>query len=457
MATGDMTHDELQWARDHVWFPFSRPGEVSGEPTATILTRGDGSWVTTADGRLLVDAVGGMEAMAVGHGQQRLIDAATRQLQELSFVDTFRYATRPAIELGRKLATLAPPSLNRVHYTPGGSEAVEVAIKLALQYHYLRGEPDRRRVVTRHGAFHGVTFGAMNCDGGYYATRNDIYLGDNRFGVIAEPATEMSGWGPGARHASGAAEMRAAVESVGPEKVAAVIVDGAASASGVATPPASDLQELRAMCDEFGILLIVDEVITGFCRTGSWFISELYDVEPDLMPISKAMSSGYMPIGGTMISDRIVDVFESGNPRDSVFAHGQTFGAHPVACAVSLENIAMMEEWDYAKQAEELGHSLRSKFRALDSHSSFVDIRGVGMVNGLEVRIPHPTNRFGSPREAMAWLRTRLRDLGLILIAVHPGTVFLVTPPIASTEDDFDKMVEILDRGLDEFEREVRA
>lgn len=457
MANGDLTNEQVQWARDHIWFPFSRPGEVAGESSATILAQGDGAWLTTADGHRLVDAVGGMEAMAVGHGQQRLVDAATRQLEELSFVDTFRYTTKPAIELGRKLAMLAPPSLNRIHYTPGGSEAVEVAIKLAIQYHYLRGEKDRRRVVTRHGAFHGVTFGAMNCDGGYYATRNDIYLGDNRFGVVAEPATEESGWGPGARHASGATEMRAAVERVGPETVAAVIVDGAASASGVAVPPASDLQAIRTMCDEYGILLIVDEVITGFCRTGAWFISELYGVEPDLMPISKAMSSGYMPIGGTMISDRIVDVFESGDPRDSVFAHGQTFGAHPVACAVSLENVAMMEEWDYATRSATLGNTLRQKFRALESHPSFVDIRGVGMVNGLEVQIPHPTTRFGSPREAMWWLRTHLRDLGLILIAIHPGTVFLVTPPIACTEEDLDKMVEILDRGLGEFEQEVRA
>jgi adenosylmethionine-8-amino-7-oxononanoate aminotransferase len=457
IMNSELTDQEERWAADHLWFPFSRPGEVAGESSVTILSQGDGAWMTTTDGRRLLDGVGGMEAMAVGHGQQRLVAAATRQLEELSFVDTFRYTTRPAIELGRKLAMLAPKTLNRIHYTPGGSEAVEVAIKLAIQYHYLRGEKERRRVVTRSGAFHGVTFGAMNCDGGYYATRNDIYLGGDRFGVVAEPATEESGWGLGARHASGAAELRAAVERVGPATVAAVIVDAAASASGVATPPASDLQAIRAMCDEFGILLIVDEVITGFCRTGAWFMSELYGVEPDLMPISKAMSSGYMPIGGTLISDRVVDVFNSGDPKDTVFAHGQTFAAHPVACAVSLENIAMMEEWSYAARAANLGATLREKLRALEFHPSFVDIRGVGMVNGLEVQLPYPTSRFRSPREAAQWLRIRLRELGLILIAVHPGTVFLVTPPIAATEDDFDKMVEILDRGLAEFERELLA
>lgn len=444
-------------AAEHIWFPFSRPGEVGGESSATVLAHGDGAWMTTSTGQVLLDGVGGMEAMAVGHGQQRLVDAAKRQMEALSFVDTFRYATEPAIALAKKLAMLAPPSLNHVHYTPGGSEAVEVAIKLAVQYHYLRGQRDRRRVVTRYGAFHGVTFGAMNCDGGYHATRNDIYLGDTRFGIPAAPTTRESGWGPGAEYASGAAEIRAAVEQAGPDTVAAVIVDGAGSASGVSVPPAGDLQAIRRMCDEYGILLIVDEVITGFCRTGDWFISSLYDVEPDLMPISKAMSSGYMPIGGTMISDRIVDVFLGGDPNDSIFAHGQTFGAHPVACAVSLENIAMMEEWDYAKRATELGISLRGKLKALDTHTSFGNVRGVGMVNGLEIQLPAPTTRFGTPREAVSWLRTRLRDIGLILITIHPGTVFLVTPPIAATEPDFDKMVELLDQGLTEFEREVSS
>jgi adenosylmethionine-8-amino-7-oxononanoate aminotransferase len=443
------TRDDLgRWAADHMWFPFSRPGEVNGEPTATILAAGDGSWIRRDDGKRLLDGVGAMEAMAVGHGEQRLIDAATKQLRELSFVDTFRYATEAAIQLARKLAELAPPSLNRVHFTPGGSEAVEVALKIAAQYHYLRGHRGRRRVVTRHGAFHGVTYGAMNCDGGYHATRPEIYLGDDRFGIAAPPADESTAWGPGAQYSSGASEIRRAVEDADPRQVAAVIVDGASSASGVAVPPAEDLREIRALCDQHGILLIVDEVITGFCRTGEWFISTKYGVEPDLMPISKAMSSGYMPIGGTMVSDKIVELFLESPPGDSVLSHGQTFAAHPVACAVSLENIRVMEERDFCTRATRQGEALRGKLGGLADHPCFVDVRGVGMVNGVELRA-RPGSAFPDDRAAVAWLRRHLRDAGLILIPIHPGTVMLVTPPITASQEEFDVMARLMREGLD--------
>lgn len=437
-----------QWAADHLWFPFSRPGEVNGEPVPTVLSDGDGSWIARRDGVRLLDGVGGMEAMAVGHGETRLIDAATAQMRKLSFIDTFRYASEPAIELARRLAEIAPPCLNRVHLTPGGSESVEAAIKMAVQYHYLLGDHDRRKVVTRFGAFHGVTFGAMNCDGGYHATRNDIYLGDNRFGVVAEPTTPETGWGVGSEYSSGASEIRAAVERVGPNEIAAVIVDGASTASGVAVPPAADLRAIRAMCDEYGILMILDEVITGFCRTGSWFLSTKYGVEPDLMPISKAMSSGYMPIGGTMVSDRVVDVFLNGSPEDNIFAHGQTFGAHPVACAVALENIQIMEDDNYADRAATMGEALRTTLRQLEGHDTFVDVRGIGMVNGLEIRRSPQSDRFLTDKSAANWLRTHLRDNGLILITIHPGNVFLITPPIIATQVEFDRMAEVIDAGL---------
>ena len=437
-----MQADLRLWAQDHIWFPFSRPGEVSGELDAMVLTRGDGVTLTDRDGNELIDAVGAMEAMAVGHGEQRLIDAATRQLQQLSFIDTFRYTSEPAILLARKLAELAPGDLNRVHFTPGGSEAVEVALKLALQYHYLRGEPERRNVVVRNGAFHGVTFGAMNCDGGYHATRNDIYLGDARFGHVAPRTRPENFWGAGSPYASGAAEIRETIVELGPETVAAVVVDPAATASGVAIPPAQDLRDLRALCDEFGILLIVDEVITGFCRTGEWFLSSKYDVVPDLMPVSKALSSGYMPIGATLVSEKVERAFRDGNPADAIFTHGQTFGAHPVACAVSLENLAIMEEHDYRAKAEKMGEYLRDAFSSLSDLECYVDTRGLGMVNGMEVRSAEGSSLTN--KQAATLLRQDLRSRGLITIPVHPGNVFLITPPIVTPEEAIDRMVGVL-------------
>lgn len=438
-----------------VWQPFSKPTIDVADPAAPLtIVRGEGVWLEASDGRRLLDGVGALEAMAVGHGRQRLADAAHRQMSELAFLDVFRYVARPTVELAEKLLDIGPPGMTRVHFTPGGSEAVEVALKLALQYHWVRGDKQRRKVVCRRGAYHGVTFGAMNCDGGYYSTRNDIYLGDQRFGVVAEGPATGSEWGLGARHAAGAAEFEAAIEAAGPTTVAAIIVDPCATASGVAAAPAEDLRQIRELCDRYGILLIVDEVITGFCRTGRMFASELYGVAPDLMTVSKALSSGYMPIGATLASTTVVDTINDAG-SDAVFAHGHTYGGHPVACAVALENIAILEEEDLAERATSVGAYVRGSLASLSSHSTYVDSRGIGMLNGLEVvGSDDQAGSFGTSVDACRWLRVRLRDLGLVTLTVHPGTVFLLAPPLTIGRDDVDRMVEILDQGLTALEKE---
>jgi len=375
-------------------------------------------------------------------------------MSELAFLDVFRYASQPALDLSAKLTDLAPRGMDRVFFTPGGSEAVETALKLALQYHWIRGDLDRRLVITRNGAYHGVTFGAMNCDGGYYSTRNDIYLRGTGFGVVARgPATGVE-WGKGSPHAAGAAEFARAIAEVGAENVAAVIVDPCATASGVAAAPASDLVELRALCDEHGILLIADEVITGFCRTGYMFATERAGITPDFMTVSKALSSGYMPIGAAIISERITELLREADRPDSVFSHGHTYGGHPVACAVALENIAILEDLGLAQAASSQGEYLRAGLQTLSGHDVFVDARGVGMLNGLEL-LPggdDDAGRFGTAVAACIWTRKRLRDLGLVTLTVHPGRVFLLAPPLIINETEVDQMIDILDRGLSDLE-----
>lgn len=199
----------------------------------------------------------------------------------------------------------------------------------------------------------------MNCDGGYYSTRNDVDLGDTRFGAVAGDDGHPAAWGPGARHIAGTEQFAAKLAELGPENVAAVIVDPLATASAVAIPPAEGLQALRALCDEHGVLLIVDEVITGFCRSGRWFASERYEVEPDLLCLSKALSSGYVPIGATVVNRRVSDAIAAAAHEDRVFAHGHTYGGHPVACAVALRNLEIMEREGLAERAERIGEYLR--------------------------------------------------------------------------------------------------
>lgn len=456
MAVGFAADDLVARAQSHLWQPFTRPNGPAGEGGPVVLVRGEGVWLWDRDGKRYLDGVGALEAMAVGHGRQRLADVARAQMEELAFLDVFRYTSPPAVDLASELVRISPDGLDRVHFTPGGSEAVEVALKLAFQYHYLRGEPQRRRVIARQGAYHGVTFGAMNCDGRYYSTRNDIYLGSTGFGAVAEGPATGPGWGLGGRHTAGADDFARAVDELGAQNVAAIIVDAAATASGVAAAPPEDLQELRALCDDRGILLIVDEVITGFCRTGNMFASQLYGVAPDFMPVSKALSSGYQPIGATLISQRVIDVFESSAPDDSVFTHGHTYGGHPVACAVALENVRILQEERLDERAAEMGAYLLEGLASLAEHRAYVDSRGVGMLNGLEVvGSDGESGAFGTAANAAQWLRLRCRDLGLVTLTVHPGTVLLLAPPLVITAAEIDHLVDILDRALTDLESEL--
>lgn len=437
--------ERRELARAHLWQPFSRPDGVGQDDGPVVFTRGEGIWLFDSEGRRFLDGVGALEAMAIGHGRKRLAQVAAEQMERLAFLDVFRYTSEPAIDLAAELVRIAPQGLRRVHFTPGGSEAVEVALKLAFQYHHLRGEPGRRRVITRQGAYHGVTFGAMACDGGYYSTRNDIYLPDGGFGAIAKGPAGGPGWGGGARHTAGVDGFAAQIAALGAANVAAVIVDPVATASGVAVPPAEDLRAIRALCDEYGILLIVDEVITGFCRTGAMFASQLHGVRPDLMPVSKALSSGYLPIGATLISERVEQVF-AGADADGLFAHGHTYGGHPVACAVALENLRILQEERLHERAAEMGERLRVGLATLSGHRSYVDSRGIGMLNGLEIA--------GDAASGL-WLRKRCRDLGLVTLTVHPGTVLLLAPPLVIQPDEVDRLIEILDEALTGLDAEL--
>ncbi|MDW8351975.1 MAG: aspartate aminotransferase family protein [Anaerolineae bacterium] len=448
------TTDLKRKAIHALWQPFSRPADLEAEGGPVVMDRGEGVWLWDTQGRRYLDGVGALEAMAVGHGRVELVEVAAQQMRKLAFLDVFRYASQPAIELADTLLRIGPSNMARAVFTPGGSEAVEVALKLAFQYHYLRGEPQRRKVICRQGAYHGVTFGAMNCDGHYYSTRTDIYLGEMRFGEVALGPATGPGWGKGARHTAGAEEFRRKVLEIGPQHVAAIIVDPVATASAVAAPPPEDLRKLRALCDEFGILLIADEVIAGFARSGRMFASQRYDVQPDFLTLSKALSSGYIPIGATLVSRKVIDVFNGASAADNVFTHGHTYGGHPVACAVALENIRILEREGLAERAEEIGAYFQRGLESLSHHASFVDARGVGLLRGLElVGGDDKAGRFGSARAACLWMRKRLRDLGLITLTVHPGTVFLLAPPLIIEKSEIDALIDILDRGLDELDR----
>jgi len=434
---------------ENLWIAYQpADGLVSGEE-APIIIESNGCWLTDIEGREYLDALAALEASAVGHKHAKLITAITEQLNRVEFVDTFRYLTPAIIELASKLAEITPGNLSRVHFSAGGSEAVEAALKIAKQYHVLKGDMHRTKVISRYGAYHGCTYGAMAVDGHFYATRNYIYEPFSAAGRFVSPpysyrclmcADECS--------LKCVDEIELLVSRERPETISAIIVDPASTAIGVSIPPDGYMQRLREMCDKYGILLIADEVISGLGRTGKLFACDHWGVVPDIMTLSKGLSSGYIPIGATIVGSHIANLF-SGRP-DGVFWHGHTFGGHPVACAVALESIKVIEEENLVYQSESKGKYLKDSLNNLMSkHPSIGDVRGLGLMCGVEIVLDKKTKTLSTPPSKLGFaVRSACRDEGLVLAALEPGSVLLITPPLIITEAEIDILVSKLSRAL---------
>jgi len=428
-----------QQAQKHLWMPYTQVNDLVADNGPRVIVRGEGCRLYDIEGRGYLDGVSALEAMVAGHGRKELLEAAVHQFEQVAFIDLFRYATVSQIELATKLTEITPGSLSAVHFTPGGAEAVEVAIKIARQYHYMCGRRDRIKVITRHGAYHGATFGAMAVDGNYHSTRNYIFQPES-FGRIA-PAPKP---GCGAEHAR---EIEAVILRENPDTVSAIHLDPMNTALWMAVPNDDFLPALREVCDKYGVLLIADEIITGFGRTGKMFACNHSGVVPDLMTFSKGLSSGYFPIGAAIAKQEIAEAFIGGG--EETFRHGHTYGGHPVACAVALENIRIIERDKLVERAAESGQYLLNGLNRLSHHPCFGTARGKGMLLGLELVIDQQTQASSNPPGKIGLaFRLACRELGLILLPIHPGNVMLIAPPLNMTQPEMDEMLAIIDRAL---------
>jgi len=447
-----MTSAELAAAAaDHLWLHFSR---LSGEPghALTVIERGEGAYVWDSDGKRYLDGLAGLFVVQAGHGRQELADAAGAQAGKLGYFPLWTYAHPTAIELAARLAALAPGDLNRAFFTTGGSEAVESAWKLARQYFVAIGQPERTKVIARETAYHGTTLGALNVTGleAIKTPFTPLLNGQGRHVPNTLNAHRADPTDP----LAGADAIEAMILAEGPETVAAVYLEPVQNAGGCLVAPPGYFQRVREICDRHGVLLVSDEVICAFGRLGDWFGSSLLGYVPDMITFAKGVTSGYAPLGGVMVSDRIAAPFLE---QGSSFLHGITFAGHPVSCAVALANLDLMEREDLTGRVRSLEGDFRARLEELTDLPIVAEVRGMGYFYGIEL-----TRNGGdfSDQECewliRGFLSSRLLELGLICRADDRGDpVIQLSPSLVSGPEEFDLIASTLRQVLLEAWKEL--
>ncbi|MCL4790645.1 MAG: aspartate aminotransferase family protein [Gammaproteobacteria bacterium] len=446
-----MNNQDLQrWQeldREHFLHPFTDHRELAARGTR-VITRAEGAWLWDATGHRLLDAMSGLWCVNLGYGRQELVAAATQQLQSLPYYNSFFQCTHPpAIELAAELCAIAPPGFNRVFFTNSGSEANDTVIRLVRYYWSLLGKPDRQLIIARRNAYHGSTVGAASLSGMPWM---HAQAGLPIPGIlhIEEPywfgQTDIEDPEAFGRHVAG--QLAAAIENAGADKVAAFIAEPVQGAGGAIMPPASYWPEIQRICDHYGILLVADEVITGFGRLGQWFGSQHFGIRPDLMSFAKGVTCGYQPLGGVMVGDRVAEVLVA---QGGEFFHGFTYSGHPVACAVARANLRILrEEQIIAQLQDRLIPAFARRWQKLGTHPLVGEARSVGLIGALEL-VSNKSGRQRFPKALKAGERCRdfCIEQGLVMRAV--GDTMIVAPPFILDEAQLDELVDKAWRALD--------
>ncbi|WP_323768313.1 aspartate aminotransferase family protein [Antarctobacter sp.] len=430
----------------HHMHPFTHGAELS-KKGARIITRADGCWLTDSDGNRILDGMAGLWCVNVGYGRTELADAAHRQMLDLPFYNTFFQTSHvPALNLAAKLAELAPGDLNHVFYASSGSEANDTNLRLVRTYWEEKGQPERQVIISRWNAYHGSSVGSGSLGGmkGMHAQGGMPIPGIHH---IDQPHWWAEGGysTPEAFGLERAQALETAILEIGPEKVAAFIAEPVQGAGGVIIPPETYWPEIQRIVDKYGILLIADEVICGFGRTGNWFGSETFGITPDIMTVAKGLSSGYQPIGASIVSDEVASVI--GNTE---FNHGYTYSGHPVACAVALENLRILEEEGIVDRVRnETAPYLKERFESLADHPLVGEVKIVGMMGSLALT-PDKATRAAFAEGGAAGFICRERCFANNLIMRHVGDRMVISPPLVISKDEIDTLVTRARLSLDE-------
>ena len=435
-------------ARRHLWLHFTRMSSYQGGDMPVIV-RGSGQYVYDSRGKRYLDGLSGLFVSQIGHGRAEVAEAGARQASELAYFPLWSYAHPRAIELAERLAALAPGDLNRVFFTTSGSEAVESAWKMAKQYFAITGQPGRYKVLSREIAYHGTSMGALAITGlaDIKAPFEPLPPGGVRVpNTNFYRAPEFVASDPGAFGRWAADEIERAIIREGPESVAAVFVEPVQNSGGCFPPPPGYFQRVREICDRYGVLLVSDEVICAFGRLGYYFGSERYGYQPDVITFAKGVTSGYAPLGGMLVSDRLMEPFNDG---PATFLHGVTFAGHPVSAAVALANLDVFEKEDLLGNVRANEGAFRATLEKLSDLPIVGDVRGDGYFYGIEMVKDKATRTTFTDEESERLLRGFLShalfDAGLVCRADDRGDpVIQLAPPLTCTQEHFDEMEQIL-------------
>ncbi len=431
----------------HHMHPFTNGDELEAKG-ARVITRAKGSWITDSEGQEILDGMAGLWCVNIGYGRNELAEVAARQMRELPYYNTFFQTTHvPVIALSAKLAELAPGDLNHVFYAGSGSEANDTNIRMVRTYWAQKGQPDRNIIISRENAYHGSTLGGASL-GGMTPMHQQGGLPIPNVHHIPQPHwyNEGGDMDPEEFGKLRAQELEKAILELGEDRVAAFIAEPVQGAGGVVIPPDSYWPEIQRIVDKYGILLIADEVICGFGRTGNWFGSQTMNIRPHIMTIAKGLSSGYAPIGGSIVCDEVANVINA-----CEFNHGYTYNGHPVAAAVAVENLRILEEEGIIDNVREVtAPYLKEKWESLADHPLVGEARTMGLMGTLALTPDKATRSAFAGETGNIGYICRERCFANNLIMRHVGDRMIISPPLVITKEEIDTLVERARKSLDE-------
>ncbi len=443
-----MLSPEQQLDAAHHIHPFTDTAQLNRKGSR-IISKADGVYIYDIDGNKILDGMAGLWCVGVGYGREEIVEAVAAQMRELPYYNTFFQTSHsPALKLANRLADLAPAHINHVFFTGSGSDANDSILRMVRHYWAVQGQPDKQVIIARKNAYHGSTVAGASL-GGMAVMHAQGGLPIPGIVHINQPHwySEGGDLSPEAFGLQRAQELEQTILELGVDKVAAFIGEPIQGAGGVVIPPASYWPEIQRICRKYNILLIADEVITGFGRTGEWFGSQYFGIEPDLMTIAKGLTSGYLPMGGVLVADRVAEVIANSGE----FFHGYTYSAHPAACAAALTVMDILEREHLVERVrDDIGPYMQERWLKLGEHPLVGEARMVGLIGGLEMTSDKSTRKPFPVEKGTVGLMGRENSFANGLVMRHVGDTMIISPPLVISHAEVDELIDKATKTLDQ-------